>query len=183
MLTGKFLTDPLDALAFRTTMGRFTTGVTVITTHTGERVHGMTANGFMSVSLEPPLIVVSIAHRAHMHDALAASGAYGVSMLCADQEHLSGHFAGQPRPGFTPDFEWAGGVPVIAGSLVQVIAKVTDAHPAGDHTLYVGQVEHLGVREDAEPLVFHEGRYRALLAMRPEYPDAWSGFALDPHGP
>lgn len=183
MLIGKSLTDPLDATAFRNTMGRFTTGVTVVTTHTDQRVHGMTANGFMSVSLEPPLIVVSIAHRARMHDALATSGSYGVSVLCADQEHLSGHFAGKPAPDFSPEFEWAGGIPVIARSLVQVVATVTDAHAAGDHTLYVGQVEHLAVREDAEPLVFHEGRYRALLAMRPEYPEAWSGFALDPHGP
>jgi flavin reductase (DIM6/NTAB) family NADH-FMN oxidoreductase RutF len=177
------LTDPLDAKAFRSTMGRFATGVTVITTRTGDQVHGMTANGFMSVSLEPPLIVVSIARAARMHDTLAASGTYGVSVLCSDQERLSGHFAGQPRDDVAPDFEWADGVPVIAGSLVQIVASVTDAHPAGDHTLYVGRVRHLAVRENAEPLVFHEGRYRALLAMRPEYPDGWSGFALDPHGP
>lgn len=175
--------QPYDQRAFRETMGRFTTGVTVVTTHTGQRVHGMTANGFMSVSLEPPLVVVSVARRAKMHDAITAAGAYGVSILCDSQEHLSAHFAGKPIEGLEPDFEWAEEIPVLKGSLAQVVARVTDTHPAGDHTLYVGQVLHFVVREAASPLVFHEGRYRALMQTRPEYTEAWSGFALDPHGP
>jgi flavin reductase (DIM6/NTAB) family NADH-FMN oxidoreductase RutF len=173
----------LDPRAFRNTMGRFTTGVTVVTTSVGDQVHGMTANGFMSVSLDPPLVVVSIARRAKMHEALTEAGAYGVSVLCDHQETLSGHFAGFPVEGLVPEFDWADGIPTIAGALAQVVATVTDAHPAGDHTLYVGHVTRFKVLEKANPLVFHEGRYRALMEMRPEYGEAWSGFALDPHGP
>lgn len=180
---GKPIDQPLDPRAFRDTMGRFTTGVTVVTTHTDGQVHGMTANGFMSVSLDPPLVVVSIAQRAKMHAALTAAGAYGVSVLCDDQERLSGHFAGQPIADFDPEWDWAEGVPVLKGALAQVVARVTDAHPAGDHTLYVGRALHFVMREAANPLVFHEGKYRALVEMRPEYSEACWGFALDPQGP
>lgn len=179
----KDLVPPFDQRAFRDTMGRFTTGVTIVTTVLDDRVHGMTANGFMSVSLDPPLVVVSVARRARMHAALTTSGVYGVSVLCEDQEHLSGHFAGKPIDGLTPDFTWLDGVPTLTGALAQVSARVTDSHPAGDHTLYVGHVTSLQVRDRANPLVFHEGRYRALVESRPEYAEAWSGFALDPHGP
>jgi flavin reductase (DIM6/NTAB) family NADH-FMN oxidoreductase RutF len=183
MTKGNPIDQPLDPRAFRDTMGRFTTGVTVVTTYTDGCVHGMTANGFMSVSLDPPLVVVSIARRAKMHDALTAAGAYGVSVLCDDQEHLSGHFAGKPAAGLVPDFQWSEGIPVLKGSLAQIVCRVTDAHPAGDHTLYVGHVLHFVVRESASPLVFQQGKYRALMQTRPEYTEAWSGFALDPHGP
>jgi flavin reductase (DIM6/NTAB) family NADH-FMN oxidoreductase RutF len=175
--------QPFDQRAFRDTMGRFTTGVTVVTTYADDRVHGMTANGFMSVSLDPPLVVVSIGCRAKMHEALGKAGMYGVSFLCDDQEHLSQHFAGRPKDDFVPDFDWAEDIPVITGALAQIVATVTDAHSAGDHTLYIGHVEHFHVRPKANPLVFHEGKYRALMEMRPEYTEAWSGFALDPHGP
>jgi len=164
-------------------MSRFTTGVTVVTTISDHQTFGMTANGFMSVSLEPPLVVVSVAHRAKMHDALLRSGRFGVSVLCADQEHVSSHFGGRPRPGYAPEFEFRNEIPVLRDSLAQVVARVAQSHVAGDHTLYVGEVEvlHFGDRGCADPLVFHEGKYRELVQMRPEYPDAWSGFALDPH--
>lgn len=177
------LSRDFDQRAFRNAVSRFTTGVTVVTTAVDDQVFGMTANGFMSVSLDPPLVVVSIARRAKMRDALTRSGRYGVSVLCADQEHVSGHFAGRPVPGYSPDFETAEGVPVLRGALAQVVARVTQSHVAGDHTLYVGVILHFMVRDDADPLVFHEGRYRDLVQMRPDYPDAWSGFALDPHVP
>lgn len=177
------LTQAFDQRAFRNAMSRFTTGVTVVTTSADDQVFGMTANGFMSVSLEPPLVVVSVARRAKMHDAITRSGRYGVNVLCADQEHVSGHFAGRPAPNFAPDFETVEGIPVLRGALAQVVARVTQSHVAGDHTLYVGEVLHFLVRDDADPLVFHEGKYRDLVQMRPDYPDAWSGFALDPHVP
>lgn len=177
------LSQAFDQRTFRNAMSRFTTGVTVVTTAVDGNVFGMTANGFMSVSLDPPLVVVSVARRAKMHDALTRSGRYGVNFLCADQEHVSAHFAGRPAAGFTPDFDTVHDIPVLRGALAQVVARVTQSHVVGDHTLYVGEVLHLLVRDGAEPLVFHEGRYRDLMHARPEYPDAWSGFALDPHVP
>jgi flavin reductase (DIM6/NTAB) family NADH-FMN oxidoreductase RutF len=173
----------VDQRAFRDAMGRFTTGVTVVTTAVDGQVFGMTANGFMSVSLDPPLVVVSVARRAKMHDALTRSGRYGVNFLCADQEHVSAHFAGRPAQGFAPDFETVEGIPVLHGALAQVVARVSQSHVVGDHTLYVGEVLHFLAQDGADPLVFHGGRYRDLVQVRPEYPDAWAGFALDPHVP
>jgi flavin reductase (DIM6/NTAB) family NADH-FMN oxidoreductase RutF len=174
----------VDPRRFRDAMGRFATGITIISTPTPEGPHCMTANGFMSVSLEPALVVVSIAERAKMHDLLLAGGVYGVSVLAADQEAVSKHFSGRPDPNLHPRFDDHAGVPLVAGALAQVAAEVVDAHPAGDHTLFVGQVRHLadGV---GDPLVFHAGRYRHLLspAADSEYSDAWSGFCLDPFGP
>jgi flavin reductase (DIM6/NTAB) family NADH-FMN oxidoreductase RutF len=174
----------VDPRRFRDAMGRFATGITIISTPTPEGPHCMTANGFMSVSLEPALVVVSIAERAKMHDLLLAGGVYGVSVLAADQEAVSKHFSGRPDPNLHPRFDDHAGVPLVAGALAQVAAEVVDARPAGDHTLFLGQVRHLadGV---GDPLVFHAGRYRHLLspAADSEYSDAWSGFCLDPFGP
>ncbi|GAB3158477.1 flavin reductase family protein [Amycolatopsis stemonae] len=173
----------VDPRRFRDAMGRFATGITIISTPTPAGPHCMTANGFMSVSLVPALVVVSIARHARMHDLLVESGVYGVSVLAADQEPLSTHFSGRPDPDLRPRFDDHAGVPLVAGALAQVAAEIVEAHPAGDHTLFVGQVRHLA---DAagEPLVFHAGRYRHLLspAADPEYSDAWSGFCLDPFG-
>lgn len=174
----------VDPRRFRDAMGRFATGITIISTPTPAGPHHMTANGFMSVSLEPALVVVSIAHRAKMHDFLLASGVYGVSVLAADQEPVSKHFSGRPDPDLRPRIDDHSGVPLVAGALAQVAAEIVEAHPAGDHTLFVGEVRHLA-DAPGEPLVFHAGRYRHLLspAADSEYSDAWSGFCLDPFGP
>jgi flavin reductase (DIM6/NTAB) family NADH-FMN oxidoreductase RutF len=173
----------IDHRAFRDAMSRFATGVTVVTTAVDGQVFGMTANGFMSVSLDPPLVVVSVARRAKMHDALTRAGSYGVNVLCAHQEQVSGHFAGRPAPGFEPDFEVMEGIPVLRGALAQVVTRVHQSHVVGDHTLYVGEVLHFLAQDAGDPLVFHGGRYRDLVQVRPEYLDGWSGFALDPHIP
>lgn len=149
----------------RDAAGRFPTGVTVITTQAPEGVHGMTANGFMSVSLEPALIVVSIGDSSRTKSLVERSGSYGVSVLSAGQRRLSAHFAGRPSAeavGFT-EIE---GVPLVAGAVAHLAARVVDAHPAGDHTLFVGEVIHIDVL-GGEPLVFHGGAYRALWP-RPE---------------
>ena len=174
----------VDPRRFRNVMGRFTTGVTVIGTNCDEGVHAMTANGFMSVSLDPALAMVSIATKAKMHELLLSSGRYGVSFLGADQEAVSRHFSG--RPDLLPDFgfEQIAGAPLVRGALARISVEVIDAHRAGDHTLFIGQVHHL---DDAagDPLVFYSGGYRHLLraAHDTEYSDAWSGFCLEPTGP
>ncbi|WP_020501044.1 flavin reductase family protein [Sciscionella marina] len=174
----------VDPRRFRDAMGRFATGITIISTPTPAGPHCMTANGFMSVSLEPALVVVSIAKRAKMHDLLLASGVYGVSVLAADQESVSKHFSGRPDPDLAPRFEDHADVPLVPGALAQVGAEIVEARPVGDHTLFVGEVRHLadGV---GEPLVFYAGRYRHLLSPSAdsEYSDAWSGFCLTPFCP
>ena len=126
----------------------------------------MTANGFMSVSLEPALVVVSVANGSRMHGLLSDAGRYGVSVLSSAQQIVSGHFAGRPVEDLAIAFSDVDGVPVIDGALTQVSTKVVDAHPAGDHTLFIGEVqhfEHLG----GDPLIFHSGAYRRLVTGLP----------------
>ena len=151
----------IDPREFRRTLGRFATGVTVITTVSGETVHGMTANAFMSVSLDPPLVAVAVDHRARLHRLLEETGRYGVSILAEDQELLARHFGGRPQVSVAPRFEWQGGLPLIAGAVAHLVCRVVQAVPAGDHTLFIGQVEHLDCREGA-PLLFYGGNYRCL---------------------
>jgi flavin reductase (DIM6/NTAB) family NADH-FMN oxidoreductase RutF len=118
----------------------------------------MTANAFTSVSLDPPLVLVSIDRRAHMDRLLPHTGRYGVSVLAADQERLALHFAGRPLAEHGELFEWAGGVPFVRGAIAHVGCDLHDSHPAGDHTLYLGLVEHLASRPGT-PLVFNQGYF------------------------
>lgn len=156
---------------FRDAMGLFTTGVTIITTTLDDQIHGMTANGFMSVSLEPRLIVVSIGERAKMRGLLDRSGTYGVSVLSAEQKDLSSHFAGRPKEAATIPFVDMSGVPVIEGALTRVAARVVGTHGAGDHVLFIGEVLHVEL-EHGDPLIFHGGAYRALEAPQ-EFSAMW----------
>jgi flavin reductase (DIM6/NTAB) family NADH-FMN oxidoreductase RutF len=173
-----------DQTRFRETLGRFATGVTVITTASDERIHGMTANGFMSVSLEPLLVVVSVAQQTKMHDFLLGSGHYGVSILGRTHESLSDHFAGRPMDGVDVPFLTIAGVPVLDGALAYVAAKVVDAHPAGDHTLFVGEVVACDSVE-GPPLIFHSGGYRELGEVQSAhgFSGTWSDFCLEPVNP
>jgi len=151
----------IDPREFRRALGRFASGVTVITTEHEGQAHGMTANAFVSVSLDPPLVLVSVDNRARLHGILPRSGRYGVSVLSAGQEDLSRHFAGRPQPGLEVPFVWRGGIPLLEGALAHLVCRVVDEHPTGDHTLYIGLVECLAQREGA-PLLFYTGEYRCL---------------------
>ena len=144
-------------------MSRFTSGVTVVTTIDGEHVHGMTANGFLSVSLQPPLVLVSLAERSRMAGLLRRTGRYGVSVLADDQQLHSQHFAGRPVAGLDPEFDRVDGVAYLRGSIGRIGCDVVEVHPAGDHLLFLGQVTHLA-HSDRNPLVFFTGTYRALYA-------------------
>ncbi|MGH2890782.1 MAG: flavin reductase family protein [Solirubrobacteraceae bacterium] len=141
-------------------MGRFATGVTVVTTAHRQTIHGMTANAFLSVSLRPPLVLVSLG-RCRMSELLPRSGRYGVSVLAGDQEQVAAHFAGQRVSNLEPTFAWEGDLPFVEGALAHVGCRVVDAHPAGDHVLWIGEVEHLSHR-DGEPLLFYTGRFGTL---------------------
>jgi flavin reductase (DIM6/NTAB) family NADH-FMN oxidoreductase RutF len=148
----------IDPQAFRYTMGRFATGVTVVTTVKDGHIRGMTANAVMSVSLDPPLVVVSVDKRAHLHTLLAEGSRYGISILTRNQQAYSQHFAGFGAEDLQPEFVWTGDVPLLKEALGHVIARVVDAHTAGDHTLFIGQVEYLAWW-DGEPLLYFQGRY------------------------
>lgn len=145
----------------RDAMGRFATGVTVITTaDEGDGVHGMTANGVLSVSLDPPLVLVSLG-RCRMAEILPRTGRYGISVLAADQQDVAMHFAGQRHRATTPAFTWDGGLPFLPGSLAQIGCRVSDVHPAGDHVLWIGRVESMTHR-DGDPLLFYAGRFAGV---------------------
>jgi len=150
-----------DPRQFRNALGRFASGVTIITTRDAERTHGMTANAFMSVSLDPPLIVISVDNRAAMNTLLPSTRYFGVSVLAEGQDALSNHFAGRMQEGLEFSFVDKHDVPVIDGAVAHFVARVVDIHPAGDHTLYVGHVEHFEFA-DGKPLLFHGGRYHRL---------------------
>jgi flavin reductase (DIM6/NTAB) family NADH-FMN oxidoreductase RutF len=153
--------DP--ALAFRRTLGMFATGVTVLTTRVGEQVHGMTANAFMSVSLRPPLVLVSIDRRARLGALLHEGTRFGVSVLEAHQTGLSDRFAGRISDD-VPEatFEIVHETPLVEGALAHLVARVVRSYWGGDHSLFLGQVEfaRYGV---GRPLLFHGGRYERLV--------------------
>ncbi|HEX3975352.1 MAG TPA: flavin reductase family protein [Solirubrobacteraceae bacterium] len=148
------------ARELRNVMGRFATGVTVVTTTHRDTIHGMTANAFLSVSLRPPLVLVSLG-RCRMSEMLPRTGRYGVSVLASDQEHFAAHFAGQRASSVDPSFVWEHDLPLLDGALAHVACRVVDVHPAGDHVLWIGEVEHLYHRE-GEPLLFYTGRFGTL---------------------
>jgi flavin reductase (DIM6/NTAB) family NADH-FMN oxidoreductase RutF len=148
------------ARELRSVMGRFATGVTVVTTTHRDTIHGMTANAFLSVSLRPPLVLVSLG-RCKMSEMLPRTGRYGVSVLASDQEHFAAHFAGQRVSETEPGFVWEKEIPLLDGALAHIGCRVVDVHPAGDHVLWIGEVEHLSHR-DGEPLLFYTGRFGTL---------------------
>lgn len=147
--------DPRD---FRDALGRFATGVTVVTMRDEERTHGITVNAFLSVSLKPPLVAVCIDERANAHQTLLESARYGVSVLGSGQEALSNQFAGRPTPGLEDPFEELDGFPVVAGALAQLVLRIVAVHEAGDHSLFIGEVEALRCAE-GDPLLYFRGKY------------------------
>jgi flavin reductase (DIM6/NTAB) family NADH-FMN oxidoreductase RutF len=152
--------DP--AIALRKTLGMFATGVTVITALKDEQVHGMTANAFMSVSLEPPLVLISVDRRTKMCGFLHEGMHYGVSVLCATQAALSDRFAGRSSEE-EPRFALVKDTPLVEGALAHFVARVERSYWGGDHSLFLGHVEYARQNEGT-PLLFHGGRYEKLGA-------------------
>jgi flavin reductase (DIM6/NTAB) family NADH-FMN oxidoreductase RutF len=153
--------DP--AVAFRRTLGMFATGVTVLTTRVGEQVHGMTANAFMSVSLRPPLVLISIDRRAKMGALMHEGTRFGVSVLEAQQTGLSDRFAGRVADDLPEaTFEIVHETPLVEGALAHLVARVVRSYWGGDHSLFLGQVEFARYG-DGRPLLFHGGRYERLI--------------------
>jgi len=175
-------TAQIDARLFRSTMGRFATGVTVVTvTHDNGKQHAITVNAFLSVSLDPPLVLVSINNQSRMIAHLHPGGSYGINVLAASQEQHSRHFGGRPVEGL--EVSWLpriGGqgepshddeAPLLDGCVAHIVARIVDIHLAGDHTLYIGHVEYLRYWEQ-RPLLFFSGKYKQIDAFEPM--NAWS---------
>jgi flavin reductase (DIM6/NTAB) family NADH-FMN oxidoreductase RutF len=158
----------IDPGLFRRVMSTFATGITVITTEVDGEVRGMTANAFMSGSLEPPLCIVSVAKRARTHGLLVQAGHFGVSILAQGQEKLCVHFAGKPYPDLQPVYDFVGRTPLLPGASAHIATEIVATHECGDHTIFIGRIVYLkaGI---AAPLVFHGGRYAALMYSDEEF--------------
>jgi flavin reductase (DIM6/NTAB) family NADH-FMN oxidoreductase RutF len=163
-------------------MGQFLSGVTIVAAVDPDTglVHGMTASAFVSVSLEPPLVLVSVGGATRTHEILERSACFGVSILRAGQEPLALRMAGKPvraSDGFEFAHREAG--PVLADCLASVSADIASAIRAGDHTLFVGRVTRLDTGSAALPLAYHRGRFISAGPPTGEWPvsvaDAWAG--------
>lgn len=154
---------PFDSKLQRTIMGRFATGVTVVTTGCDGNYSGLTANAVASLSLNPPLVLVAVEKRAHSHEYLMRDRVYAMNILAADQEHLSQRFA-TPGPKNFADLEFTigeSGAPILAGTLGYVDCRVKEILPGGDHDIFVGEIL-AGEARDGKPLLYFGGKYRAL---------------------
>ena len=149
----------VDPQLFRRVMGRFATGVTVVSFLRDGKPAGMTVNTLLSVSLNPPLILISVRKTSSFVANVRVGGRYGISILSEQQHRLGPHFSSHASQSTDIQFEQHAGIPLIAGSLAQVVARVVDIHPAGDHLLFIAEIEHLAHGPEAQPLIFFSGRY------------------------
>ena len=158
----------VDAKAFRQAWAQFPTGVSVVTTIQPDgQVHGMTANGITSVSLEPLLVLACVGHSANSHTLIKDSGRFAISVLSEDQR-LIGEYYARPVEKRTGDVSVSfsfteNGSAFVDGGLAAMDCHVVDEHEAGDHTIFVGEVDEVQVRP-GRPLVFYEGRFGGLPA-------------------
>ena len=154
----------LDMIEFRSALSQFATGVTVITTLDDEgQPHSMTANAFSSICLDPPTVMVCIAHGTHTFGYLEKTGRFGVNILKQEQQELGAYFAKKPEDR-TDDVEYQysegeDGVPILDGSMVFFGCEVLGTHVYGDHTIYVGKVKEMRQNESGAPLMFFASRW------------------------
>lgn len=153
---------------FRKALGSFATGVTVITVDRDGEVHGMTANAFTSVSLDPLLVLVCVDHKARTHAHLHAKQRFGVNILSDNQRTVSDYYArtvaehehAEAEAGARFD-RTAHGTPVLHGALAYLECRLHSAQDAGDHTIFIAEVEEVVVRE-GDPLLYFRGQYREI---------------------
>jgi flavin reductase (DIM6/NTAB) family NADH-FMN oxidoreductase RutF len=156
---------PVDQAIFRSVLGRFASGVTVVTIREGETDHGMTASAFCSLSLDPPLTLVCIERSTRMHELLTRVDRYAVNLLTSNQEALSRRFAEPPDD---TRFDGVGfdrgvtGAPLLRDVLAHLECDLVARHPGGDHTIIVGRVISASSAEDSRPLLYYRGGYAAL---------------------
>ncbi|WP_020385620.1 flavin reductase family protein [Kribbella catacumbae] len=160
----------VDAGAFRAAMGRFASGITIMSTMQGGVAHAMTANAFTSVSLDPPLVLVCVDYAVRMHDAVLERGDWAISVLADTHREIAERFAKSGRDLYS-QFDGIGtqpgpktGCPLIEGALSWLECRTWATYPGGDHTIVVGEVLSLGTGEPDDPsaLIYYAGGYRAL---------------------
>ncbi|MGI8830871.1 MAG: flavin reductase family protein [Candidatus Limnocylindria bacterium] len=156
----------------RTLMGHFATGVTVVAARHGPLLAGMTANAIATISIDPPIMMASIARKAETHGAIIGSHAFGVSVLADDQRELAECFA-QPTTARKLtrfcDAAWdeaETGSPILDGALAYFDCRLVTRHDGGDHTIFLGEIAAAGFRTDAEPLLWYGSSYHRLAPER-----------------
>lgn len=152
-----------DSREFRNALGQFATGVTVVTLWRDGALHGMTANAFSSVSLDPPLVLVCVGKQGSTHDVIQSVGRFAVNILSEDQEHLSRYFAGDRDPAVEIALkdETNANAPILEGAIAWLDCELWQSYEGGDHTIFVGRVTALET-VGGRPLLFFGGRYARL---------------------
>jgi len=160
-----------DSRAYRDWCGRFATGITVVTMRDGDQPHGMTANAFTSVSLDPPLLLICVDKTASVREALERSGVFTVNILSEDQREIAQFFARHGRED-DPDADAMGdfpyrdgqtGSPILDGTIGWADCRFWGETDAGDHTVVIGEVVDMDLSQpDAAPLLFFASNYRLL---------------------
>jgi flavin reductase (DIM6/NTAB) family NADH-FMN oxidoreductase RutF len=159
----------LSQAEFRTALGCFATGVTIITLDLEGEVQGMTANAFSSVSLAPPLLLVCVDHSARTHAHMHAKKRFGINILAEHQREISEYYA---RPIHSHEHaeeeeavarfdRTAKGTPILRGALAYLECRLQSAEEAGDHTIFIAEVEDVVVRQ-GEPLLYFRSKYRKV---------------------
>ena len=178
-------TQPFDAREFRNTLCTFTTGVTIITTRDGDGLPvGVTANSFNSVSLDPPMVLWSLARKARSVAAFENAEHFAVHILAANQESLSNRFARSGEDKFAGISTEAGigDMPLLTGCASRLQCRTKFKYDGGDHLIFVGEVLHFD-REDVVPLAFQSGKYAIAAHTKPDQgntvPDLPNSFGED----
>jgi flavin reductase (DIM6/NTAB) family NADH-FMN oxidoreductase RutF len=158
----------LNPSEFRKAMGCFATGVTIITVDLEGEIHGMTANAFASVSLDPMLVLVCVDHATRTHAHLHTKKRFGINVLGEGQRGISEYYARPERDHDRAEVETGArfdrtkhGTPILHGSLAYLECRLHSAQDAGDHTIFIAEVEDVVVRE-GQPLLFFRGKYRKV---------------------
>ena len=158
---------------FRSVLGSFATGVTVVTTRLGDEVHGTTMSAFASVSLMPPFVMICVDRNSESHDLIAQSGVFAVNILHDGQSALSVSLSDKTNSKIAATHRLEGirhssgstGAPILDEKLAYADCRVINSVDAGDHTIYVGQVEDAGTSiENLRPLLYFRGEYKSLVA-------------------
>jgi flavin reductase (DIM6/NTAB) family NADH-FMN oxidoreductase RutF len=155
----------IDADTFRSVLGRFASGVTIITARDDERDHGMTVSAFCSLSLSPSLVLIAIDHAASMHPLLLTHPTIGINVLSSEQETYSRRFAAEEDDRFDGIAFQRGenGVVLLEDALAHMECRITAHHDAGDHTIFIAEIDRAAAPvNDGKPLLYYRGGYAQL---------------------
>lgn len=150
----------MSSSQFRQAMGKFATGITIVTSSVNKEIRGMTVNAFMSVSLEPQLITIAVDHKTTFYKNHQHIQRFGVSVLREEQKEIAMIFAKQLKQSYE-DFTTLDGIPVIQDALTTLACTVTDTVEAGDHLLVIAKVDAIETN-DGNPILYYDSDYQTL---------------------